>query len=112
MKGRIRIGISGWTYAGWRGTFYPPDLTHARELAYASHRALDLGLVPDVDGDRQRASARPFDFFRGRVNRARQLRMRHLGFCGDDDPRAIARRPKPDCLPDAAAGAGDEQRLA
>jgi hypothetical protein len=23
---RIRIGISGWQYAGWRGVFYPPGL--------------------------------------------------------------------------------------
>lgn len=32
----IRIGISGWTYAGWRGVFYPPGLTHKEELEYAS----------------------------------------------------------------------------
>jgi len=32
----IRIGISGWTYAPWRGVFYPEDLPHKRELEYAS----------------------------------------------------------------------------
>ncbi|WP_428940664.1 DUF72 domain-containing protein [Fontivita pretiosa] len=32
----IRIGISGWRYAGWRGVFYPPDLPHRRELQYAA----------------------------------------------------------------------------
>jgi uncharacterized protein YecE (DUF72 family) len=32
----LRIGISGWTYSPWRGTFYPRDLTQKRELAYAS----------------------------------------------------------------------------
>lgn len=32
----IRIGISGWTYAPWRGVFYPKDLPHKRELEYAS----------------------------------------------------------------------------
>lgn len=26
MAGNIRIGIGGWTYAPWRGTFYPPVL--------------------------------------------------------------------------------------
>lgn len=31
----IRVGIGGWTYAPWRGLFYPPDLPHARELAFA-----------------------------------------------------------------------------
>ncbi|WP_025597011.1 DUF72 domain-containing protein [Burkholderia sp. WSM2230] len=34
--GNIRIGIGGWTYAPWRGTFYPEDLTQSRELEYAS----------------------------------------------------------------------------
>jgi uncharacterized protein YecE (DUF72 family) len=32
----LRIGISGWTYGGWRGVFYPPDVTQKRELEYAS----------------------------------------------------------------------------
>jgi uncharacterized protein YecE (DUF72 family) len=32
----IEIGISGWTYAGWRGTFYPPKLPHHKELEFAS----------------------------------------------------------------------------
>jgi uncharacterized protein YecE (DUF72 family) len=34
----IRIGISGWRYAGWRGLFYPPGLVQRRELAYAAER--------------------------------------------------------------------------
>lgn len=34
----VRIGISGWTYAPWRGVFYPPKLPHARELAYVGER--------------------------------------------------------------------------
>lgn len=33
-----RIGISGWTYAPWRGVFYPPKLQHRLELEYASER--------------------------------------------------------------------------
>lgn len=35
-QGAIHIGIGGWTYEPWRGTFYPPGLPHARELAYAA----------------------------------------------------------------------------
>jgi uncharacterized protein YecE (DUF72 family) len=31
-----RIGISGWRYAPWRGTFYPKDLPQKSELEYAS----------------------------------------------------------------------------
>lgn len=34
--GRIRVGISGWTYAGWRGRFYPKGLRHSEELSFAS----------------------------------------------------------------------------
>ncbi|KAB7771992.1 DUF72 domain-containing protein [Xanthomonas maliensis] len=33
---RIRIGISGWRYPRWRGTFYPDGLLQRRELAYAA----------------------------------------------------------------------------
>jgi uncharacterized protein YecE (DUF72 family) len=36
--GIVRIGISGWTYAPWRGTFYPPGLLQADELSYASRQ--------------------------------------------------------------------------
>ncbi|ASR43784.1 hypothetical protein BEN78_10775 [Xanthomonas citri pv. mangiferaeindicae] len=32
----VRIGISGWRYAPWRGVFYPQDLVQREELAFAS----------------------------------------------------------------------------
>jgi uncharacterized protein YecE (DUF72 family) len=34
--GDVRIGISGWTYAPWRGRFYPAGLPQSRELWYAA----------------------------------------------------------------------------
>lgn len=34
-SGKIHIGIGGWTFEPWRGTFYPDGLPHARELEYA-----------------------------------------------------------------------------
>ena len=34
----IRIGISGWNYKPWRGVFYPRDLSHRRELEFASRQ--------------------------------------------------------------------------
>ena len=37
-KGKIRIGIGGWTYEPWRGVFYPPGLPQKRELEYASRQ--------------------------------------------------------------------------
>jgi uncharacterized protein YecE (DUF72 family) len=42
----IRVGISGWRYAPWRGVFYPKDLPQRRELEYAAER---LGSV-EVNG--------------------------------------------------------------
>jgi len=39
MKGRIRVGIGGWNFAPWRGSFYPKGLVQAQELHFAS-RAL------------------------------------------------------------------------
>lgn len=38
-SGDIRIGIGGWTFEPWRGTFYPQGLAQKRELEFAS-RAL------------------------------------------------------------------------
>ncbi len=35
-SGKIHIGIGGWTFAPWRGVFYPDGLAHAKELSYAS----------------------------------------------------------------------------
>ena len=35
-RGAARIGISGWTYPPWRGTFYPKGLAHRRELSYVA----------------------------------------------------------------------------
>jgi uncharacterized protein YecE (DUF72 family) len=40
--GRVRVGISGWTYAGWRGDFYPKGLVQRRELAYAAGRMTSI----------------------------------------------------------------------
>lgn len=38
MPGKVRIGLSGWTYKGWRGVFYPPKLPQRRELEFAAER--------------------------------------------------------------------------
>ena len=37
-RGKIRIGISGWTYRPWRGVFYPAGLPQSQELRYAAQR--------------------------------------------------------------------------
>lgn len=37
-EAKIRIGIGGWTYAPWRGTFYPDQLVHSKELEFAARQ--------------------------------------------------------------------------
>jgi uncharacterized protein YecE (DUF72 family) len=34
----LHIGISGWTYGGWRGVFYPKGLAQKHELHFASRK--------------------------------------------------------------------------
>jgi uncharacterized protein YecE (DUF72 family) len=38
IKGVACVGISGWRYGPWRGTFYPKGLPQSRELEHASRR--------------------------------------------------------------------------
>lgn len=38
----VRVGIGGWTFAPWRGSFYPEGLAHSRELHYASRRLTSI----------------------------------------------------------------------
>lgn len=39
---RIVVGVGGWNFAPWRGTFYPEGLTQARELHYASRELTSI----------------------------------------------------------------------
>ena len=41
-RGSVRIGISGWTYAPWRGAFFPRDLVQREELSYASRQVSSI----------------------------------------------------------------------
>ena len=34
----IHVGVGGWDYDPWRGTFYPPGLARTRQLEYAAQR--------------------------------------------------------------------------
>jgi uncharacterized protein YecE (DUF72 family) len=40
--GRIHIGVGGWNFAPWRGTFYPKGLAHSRELHHASRELTSI----------------------------------------------------------------------
>jgi len=35
---QTRVGVSGWSYKGWRGRFYPEGLPQRKELEYASRK--------------------------------------------------------------------------
>ncbi|MCA1444092.1 DUF72 domain-containing protein [Ensifer sp. IC4062] len=35
QSGKIRVGIGGWTFEPWEGTFYPSDLPKKRQLEFA-----------------------------------------------------------------------------
>ncbi len=38
MSGTIRVGVGGWVFEPWRGTFYPDGLRQKDELAYVGTR--------------------------------------------------------------------------
>jgi uncharacterized protein YecE (DUF72 family) len=54
----IRVGIGGWVYPPWRGTFYPPGLVQARELAYASQHVTSIEINGTFYGAQKPASFR------------------------------------------------------
>ncbi|WP_084396382.1 DUF72 domain-containing protein [Henriciella aquimarina] len=58
QHGTIRIGIGGWTYAPWRGAFYPDDLTQKRELEYASTKLSSIEVNGTYYGSQKPASFR------------------------------------------------------
>jgi len=42
MKGTVRVGIGGWTFAPWRKSFYPKNLSQKRELEFASRQLTSI----------------------------------------------------------------------
>jgi uncharacterized protein YecE (DUF72 family) len=56
MDAMIRIGVGGWTYAPWRGAFYPEGLTQKRELEYASRKLSSIEINGTYYGSQKPAS--------------------------------------------------------
>jgi uncharacterized protein YecE (DUF72 family) len=52
----IRIGVGGWTYEPWRGTFYPGGLAHKRELEFASRKLTSIEINGTYYGSQKPAS--------------------------------------------------------
>jgi uncharacterized protein YecE (DUF72 family) len=42
MSGKIYVGVGGWNFAPWRGSYYPKGLAHAKELAYSSSKLTSI----------------------------------------------------------------------
>ena len=55
---RIRVGVGGWNFPPWRGTFYPPGLAQSRELAHASGRLTTIEINSTFYGSQKPESFR------------------------------------------------------
>jgi uncharacterized protein YecE (DUF72 family) len=52
----IRVGIGGWVFKPWRGTFYPKGLPQARELEHASRAVTTIEINGTFYGSQKPAS--------------------------------------------------------
>jgi uncharacterized protein YecE (DUF72 family) len=57
-SGRIRVGIGGWTFEPWRGTFYPKGLAQKRELEFASRKLTSIEINGTYYGSQKPESFR------------------------------------------------------
>jgi uncharacterized protein YecE (DUF72 family) len=55
---QIRVGIGGWVFPPWRGTFYPDGLAQARELSFASRQITSIEINGTFYGSQKPASFR------------------------------------------------------
>lgn len=44
MRGTVVVGMAGWVYPDWRGTFYPTGLPQKAELEYAANHVTSIEL--------------------------------------------------------------------
>ncbi|HEV7817413.1 MAG TPA: DUF72 domain-containing protein [Janthinobacterium sp.] len=57
-SGKIHIGIGGWTFAPWRGVFYPEKLAQAKELGYAASKLTSIEINGTFYGSQKPESFR------------------------------------------------------
>jgi uncharacterized protein YecE (DUF72 family) len=55
-NGTIRIGVGGWTFEPWRGSFYPGGLAQKRELEFASRKLTSIEINGTYYGSQKPAS--------------------------------------------------------
>ncbi len=53
---KIRIGVGGWTYEPWRGTFYPEGLPQKQELEHASRHLTSIEINGTYYGSQKPAT--------------------------------------------------------
>jgi uncharacterized protein YecE (DUF72 family) len=56
IPGTIRIGVGGWTYAPWRGAFYPEKLPQKGELEYMSRQLTSIEINGTYYGSQKPAT--------------------------------------------------------
>ena len=52
----IYVGIGGWTFAPWRGVFYPDKLAQSKELGYAASKLTSIEINGTYYGSQKPAS--------------------------------------------------------
>ncbi|MBB3912201.1 DUF72 domain-containing protein [Sphingomonas desiccabilis] len=52
----VRVGIGGWSFPPWRGTFYPQGLAQKRELEFASRAMTAIEINATYHGSQKPAS--------------------------------------------------------
>ncbi|MFV0624214.1 DUF72 domain-containing protein [Sphingomonas sp. ac-8] len=52
----VRVGIGGWSFPPWRGTFYPEGLAQKRELEFASRAVTAIEINATYHGSQKPAS--------------------------------------------------------
>ena len=55
-QGKIRIGIGGWDFDEWRGTFYPDGLAKTKQLAYAAEHLTSIEINATYYGSQKPAT--------------------------------------------------------
>ena len=88
VSGRVRVGVGGWVFEPWRGTFYPEGLPQKRELEYASRKLTTIEINGTYYG-----SQKPESFAQVARGDARRLRLRGQGPALRHQPPGARPRP-------------------
>ena len=86
VTGRIRVGVGGWIFEPWRGSFYPEGLAQKRELEYASRQLTSIEINGTYYG-----SQKPESFREVARGDARRLRLRGQGAALRHQPAGAGR---------------------